>query len=117
MKYKLLPKQREFMEVPHNEALDVVMYQGGYGSGKTWCGSLLGLMLARKYPGSRGLVGAKEYELVKNTTLQSYFEHLENMGYVKDRDYTYNKNDKKLRYLTVAKFFLKVWMTLKSLNH
>lgn len=96
MKYKLLPKQREFMEVPHDEALDVVMYQGGYGSGKTWCGSLLGLMLARKYPGSRGLVGAKEYELVKNTTLQSYFEHLENMGYVKDRDYTYNKNDKKI---------------------
>lgn len=96
MKYKLLPKQQEFMQVPHNEALDVVMYQGGYGSGKTWCGSLLGLMLARKYPGSRGLVGAKEYELVKNTTLQSYFEHLENMGYVKDRDYTYNKNDKKI---------------------
>lgn len=96
MKYKLLPKQQEFMQVPHNEALDVVMYQGGYGSGKTWCGSLLGLMLARKYPGSRGLVGAKEYELVKNTTLQSYFEHLENMGYVKDKDYTYNKNDKKI---------------------
>ncbi|MCD7779619.1 MAG: PBSX family phage terminase large subunit [Candidatus Gastranaerophilales bacterium] len=96
MKYKLLPKQKEFMEVPHNLQLDVVMYQGGYGSGKTWAGSLLGLMLARKYAGSRGLVGAKEYELVKNTTLQSYFEHLENMGYKKDRDFLYNKNDKKI---------------------
>ena len=96
MKYRLLPKQKEFMEIPHNNALDVVMYQGGYGSGKTWAGSLLGLMLARKYAGSRGLVGAKEYELVKNTTLQSYFEHLENMGYKRDRDYLYNKNDKKI---------------------
>ena len=96
MNYKLLPKQREFMEVPHDQQLDVCMYQGGYGSGKTWCGSLLGLMLARKYPGSRGLVGAKEYELVKNTTLQSYFEHLDAMGYKRDRDYTYNKNDKKI---------------------
>ena len=96
MNYKLLPKQREFMEVPHNYDLDVVIYQGGFGSGKTWCGALLGLMLARKYPGCRGLVGAKEYELVKNTTLQSYFEHLENMGYKRDRDYTYNKNDKKI---------------------
>jgi phage terminase large subunit len=92
--YVLLPKQKEFMEVNHNSDLDVVVYQGGFGSGKTFCGSLLGLMLARKYPGSKGLVGAKEYELVKNTTLDSYFEHLENMGYVKDIDYTYNKNDK-----------------------
>lgn len=96
MKYTLLPKQKEFFEAKHNHKLDVVMYQGGYGSGKTWAGSLLGIMLARKYPGSRGLVGAKEYELVKNTTLQSYIEHLDTMGYVKDRDYKYNKIDKKI---------------------
>ena len=96
MKYTLLPKQKEFFEAKHNHKLDVVMYQGGYGSGKTWAGSLLGLMLARKYPGSRGLVGAKEYELVKNTTLQSYIEHLDAMGYVRDRDYKYNKIDKKI---------------------
>lgn len=96
MKYTLLAKQKEFMEVPHKQLLDVVMYQGGYGSGKTWAGSLLGLLLARKYSGSRGLVCAKEYELVKNTTLQSYFEHLENMHYTKDKDFIYNKNDKKI---------------------
>ena len=95
--YKLLPKQREFLQVPHNYSLDVAMYQGGYGSGKTWCGSLLGIMLARKYPGCRGLVGAKEYELVKKTTMVSYFEHLEAMGYQKDRDYTYNKTDKVIK--------------------
>ena len=92
--YKLLPKQKEFFEIPHNKELDVVMYQGGYGSGKTWCGSLLGLMLAKKFPGCRGLVGAKEYELVKKTTLVSYFDHLTAMGYIKDRDYKYNKVDK-----------------------
>ena len=96
--YKLLPKQREFLEIPHDKDLDVVVYQGGFGSGKTFCGSLLGIMLARKYPGCRGLVGAKEYELVKNTTMDSYFEHLDNMGYVKDVDYTYNKNDKKITF-------------------
>ena len=94
--YKLLPKQREFFEVHHDSGLDVCMYQGGFGSGKTWCGSLLGTMLARTYPGCHGLVGAKEYELVKNTTMESYFEHLDIMGYKKDRDYRYNKNDKKI---------------------
>lgn len=96
--YKLLPKQKEFFEIPHDKELDVVMYQGGYGSGKTWCGSLLGIMLAKKFPGCRGLVGAKEYELVKNTTLVSYFDHLDAMGYVKDRDYKYNKIDKKITF-------------------
>lgn len=96
--YNLLPKQREFINVPHDNKLDVVVYQGGYGSGKTWCGSLLGIMLARKYPGSVGLVGAKEYELLKNTTMVSYFEHFDAMGYRKDVNYTYNKIDKKITF-------------------
>ena len=46
VKYKLLDKQKEFIEIPHSESLDVAIYQGGYGSGKTWCGSLLGILLA-----------------------------------------------------------------------
>jgi PBSX family phage terminase large subunit len=94
--YTLLPKQIEFMQIPHDNDLDVAVYQGGFGSGKTFCGSLLGLLLARKFPGCHGLVGAKEYELVKNTTMDSYFEHLDAMGYVRDVDYIYNKNDKKI---------------------
>ena len=43
VKYNLLDKQREFIEIPHNASLDVAIYQGGFGSGKTWCGSLLGI--------------------------------------------------------------------------
>ena len=27
--YKLLDKQKEFLEIPHNNALDVAIYQGG----------------------------------------------------------------------------------------
>ena len=96
--YKLLPKQKEFFEIPHEQELDVCLYQGGYGSGKTWCGSLLGILLARKYPGSKGLVGAKEYELVRKTTLEEYFNHLEKMGYKRDVDYKYNKIDKIIRF-------------------
>ena len=94
MDIKLLPAQSEFINIPHNHKLDVAMYQGGYGSGKTWCGSALGIMLARKYAGCRGLVGAKEYELVRKTTLVSYLEHLDNMGFLYGVDYTYNKVDK-----------------------
>ena len=98
MGYKLLKAQREFLNIPHNYPLDVAMYQGGYGSGKTWCGSLLGISLSQVYPGSKGLVGAKEYELVRKTTLVSYFEHLDTMGFIQGRDYTYNKNDKIIQF-------------------
>lgn len=98
MDINLLTAQREFINIPHNNPLDVAIYQGGYGSGKTWCGSLLGILLATKYPGSKGLVGAKEYELVRKTTLVSYLEHLDNMGFLLGRDYTYNKIDKIIRF-------------------
>ena len=86
------------MEIPHSNSLDVAIYQGGYGSGKTWCGSFLGLLLARKYPGSRGLVGAKEYELVRKTTLVSYLEHLDALGFIRGKDYNYNKVDKVITF-------------------
>lgn len=86
------------MKIPHSQQLDVAIYQGGYGSGKTWCGSLLGILLAKKYPGSRGLVGAKEYELVRKTTLVSYLEHLETLGYKQGVHYNYNKVDKIIRF-------------------
>lgn len=94
MSINLLPAQQEFMNISHNHSMDVAIYQGGYGSGKTWCGSLLGILLSQEYPGCRGLVGAKEYELVRKTTLVSYMEHLDNMGFIQGKDYTYNKVDK-----------------------
>lgn len=97
-KYELLPKQREFIEVHHNNELDVAIYQGGFGSGKTFAGSLLGILLSRKYAGCRGLVGAKDYELLKNTTLISYFEHLEAIGYKENVHYKYNKTDKTIKF-------------------
>jgi PBSX family phage terminase large subunit len=98
VKYKLLEKQREFIEIPHNYPLDIAIYQGGYGSGKTWCGALLGILLARKYAGSRGLVGAKEYELVRKTTLVTYLEHLQTLGYKENLHYSYNKIDKVIKF-------------------
>ncbi len=96
MKYKLLNAQREFLEIPHNYSLDVAVYQGGYGSGKTFAGSLLGILLALKFNGIRGLVGAQTYTLVRDTTLQSYFEHLDSMKLVDGVDYKWMSSEQKL---------------------
>ena len=74
MEFNLLPAQKDFFLIPHDYDRDIALYQGGYGSGKTWCGSLIGICLCLKYPGITGLVGAQTYTLLRDTTLKQYFE-------------------------------------------
>lgn len=96
-KYSLLPAQRDFIHSPSQE-LDLLIdvYQGGYGSGKTFIGSLRGLVLCEKYPGIRGLACAKTYPLLRDTTLQTYFEHFDEFGWVEGEDFTWKASEQKL---------------------
>lgn len=118
--YELLPAQKEFLEQgTHDSDIDVALYQGGYGSGKTFSGSLLGIILALKYAGIRGLVGAQTYVLVRDTTLVSYFEHLDNMGLQEGIDYNYLKAESKLVFSNKSEILfrhLEEPDKLKSLN-
>ncbi len=117
--YKLLKAQREFLEIPHDYSLDVAVYQGGYGSGKTFAGSLLGILLALKFPGIRGLVGAQTYTLVRDTTLQTYFEHLDNFGFTEGKDYDWSSSLQKLTFKNGSKILFRHFdepNKLKSLN-
>lgn len=66
----------------------------GYGSGKTWVGSLLGCILCLKYPGIVGLVGAQTYTMVRDTTLREYKNHLTRLGI----KYTYNEKEACLKF-------------------
>jgi PBSX family phage terminase large subunit len=119
MQYKLLKAQREFLEIPHDYSLDVAVYQGGYGSGKTFAGALLGILLCLKFPGIRGLVGAQTYTLVRDTTLQTYFEHLENIGFVEGKDYEWLSTLQKLSFKNGSEILFRHFdepNKLKSLN-
>ncbi len=119
MKYDLLRAQREFLEIPHDFSLDVAVYQGGYGSGKTFSGSLLGILLCIKFPGIRGLVGAQTYTLVRDTTLQSYFEHFENIGFQEGEDYNWSSSLQKITFKNGSEILFRHFdepNKLKSLN-
>ena len=119
MYYKLLNAQREFLEIPHKYSLDVAVYQGGYGSGKTFAGALLGILLAIKFPGIIGLVGAQTYTLVRDTTLKTYFEHLDNIGYKEGIDYKWNSATQKLIFKNGSEILFRHFdepNKLKSLN-
>lgn len=85
--YTLLPTQAEFLfgfdKEKYNKGetfTDISCYQGGFGSGKTFCGSLRGILYALMWAGCRGLVGAFSQELLDGTTKEKYLEHLEIMG-------------------------------------
>lgn len=119
MEYNLLKSQREFLEIPHDYSLDVAVYQGGFGSGKTFAGSLLGILLCKKFPGIRGLVGAQTYTLVRDTTLQSYFEHLENLNLIEGKDYQWSNSLQKLSFKNGSEILFRHFdepNKLKSLN-
>ena len=119
MNYKLLSAQKKFMEIPHNMTLDVAVYQGGFGSGKTFCGALLGVLLALKYPQIRGLVGAQTYPLVRDTTLSTYFEHLDAMGFREGKEWEFCKTERILRFKNGSEIMFRHFDEpdkLKSLN-
>lgn len=119
MQYELLPAQKEFMFIPHNHPRDIALYQGGYGSGKTFCGSLLGILLALKYDGITGLVGALTFPLVRDTTLRSYFEHLDNMGFKQGTHYEYKTGEGKILFKNGSEILFRHMEEpnkLKSLN-
>lgn len=119
MQYELLPAQKEFMIIPHSFPRDISLYQGGYGSGKTFCGSLLGILLALKYPGITGLVGAQTYPLVRDTTLKTYLEHLDDMNFKINTHYEFKTAESKLIFKNGSEILFRHMQEpnkLKSLN-
>lgn len=95
----LLPGQLQMVNLPDpNVDLDICCYQGGYGSGKTRGGVELGLLLAEFNPGTIGLVCGETFPLVRDTTLATYFEVLDDYGYVDGRDYIWKASDKVLLF-------------------
>lgn len=116
--FTLLKKQYEFLYGFDKELLnqknkiyhDIALYQGGVGSGKTWCGSLRGLIFALSWAGCKGLVGAKSQDLLDTTTKQKYLEHMENIGlkegvhwWFKDRQQTIEFiNGSQIRFKTLS---------------
>lgn len=96
--FNLLPAQESLLKVSPGVTLDIAVYQGGFGSGKTWVGALLGILLASKTPGCLGAVTAMTYPLLKDTTMRMYFEHLETMGLVLNEHYKFNKVESRLTF-------------------
>ena len=113
--FYLLPTQAEFLfgvpeekfHNPQKVCVDVATFQGGYGAGKTWCGSLKGLYLVFRYPGIKGFVGANTQDLIDNTTKVQYIEHLETMGMVEGIHYWWTDRKTQLNFINGSKVYFR----------
>lgn len=105
--YNLLPMQYKFcygfdedkLNNPNKVYNDIALYQGGMGSGKTFIGSLRGLMFALTWAGCRGLVGAKSQDLLDNTTKAKYLEHMANIGFVEGVHWWYSDRKQTINFI------------------
>ena len=96
--HELLPTQQTFLAIDHDLPLDVAIYQGGFGSGKTYAGALLGVMLCIMFPGIKGLVVAQTYPKLIDTTLEMWKNHLCSAGMFEHKHWNYNITDKILKF-------------------
>lgn len=98
-----LPKQIEYVWTPDDgRLLDIALYLGGVGSGKTWSSARKGFLISQLYPGSRGFVGAEDYPLVRDTTWGGdggWKDFMENELELKEGfHFSYNKNEHLLTF-------------------
>lgn len=77
LEIELLPKQKEVFLPDAGVDFDVKLYQGGFGAGKTFLGSLKGLRVLSQHHGATWLVGADAWERLKITTWETWLELLD----------------------------------------
>ena len=90
---KLLPGQELFVySVLQDPEAKYTWYVSGFGGGKTWIGCNCAIDLSLQYPYNRGVIARNTYENLKNTTIKTFFEVLEQR--LPKNYYKYNKVDK-----------------------
>ena len=115
---ELLPTQAEFL-FNRDKSLDrdVSLFQGGFGSGKTFVGSLRGVLFMLQWAGIEGLCGAATQDLLDNTTKKKYIEHLENIGFKEGVHYWFSDRGNTLNLLNGSKIRFKTlsdWSQFRS---
>ena len=89
----IFEKQKLVIQAIRNRIAKEIVYGGAMGSGKSYLIALIASSLARQHPGISIGVFRKNRSTLKRTTLESFFEYLNNIGAVEGRDYTFNASD------------------------
>jgi len=113
-KFTPTPKQEEFMDAVFSGKYNVVTYGGAIRGGKTYAALGTAVMLSAKYPGSRWAVVRRTLQVLKDTTIKSFFDKICPMGFVED----YNKSEQTVKFTNGSEivFFGENFENDKDLN-
>lgn len=97
---ELLPKQTEAWDYIFDDPeVTDVGYGGAAGGGKTRLGWYVGVFgICEAYFGARFAVGRKELKNLRLTSLAELFVIFAEIGYERDRDYSFNAQDNIIRF-------------------
>lgn len=102
----LLPKQTDAWEAWEDKESTEVGYGGAAGGGKTRLGWYLAITICEMYPGARFAVARKELKTLRLTSLAELFIIFNELGYKKDRDFTFNAQDNIIKFPNSSEIIL-----------
>jgi PBSX family phage terminase large subunit len=83
-------KQKQCFKILLDDKTNEICFGGSAGGGKSWLGCTWIVTLCLKYPGIRCLIGRTVLQQLKQTTLNTLFEVLSNMGLKSGTHYNFN---------------------------
>lgn len=98
----LLTKQTEAWDAWENPLITEIGYGGAAGGGKTRLGWYLIIDICENWFGAKCVVGRKELKTLRLTTLEELWTIFDELGYQKDRDYSFNASDNVLTFLSTG---------------
>ena len=103
-----LPRQREALEALANDCpAEVVLFGGAAGGSKSFTACAWQIMRRVKYPGTRGLLGRSKLDTLKKTTLRTFFEVAQLMGFKSGKHYTFNGQSNIITFWNGSELILK----------
>lgn len=107
--FKLTPKQAQaylYLTHPKYNHLKEIGYGGGAGGGKSILGCLWVFNMCKQYSGVAYAIGRKELVNLKKTTLLSFFQVVDILGFIPSEHFTLNSQTNIINFPNGSRIFL-----------
>ena len=100
-------KQAKAWELLTDSKTTEVFYGGAAGGGKSFLGVLWEITMRTTYPGTRGMIGRAKIRALEESTLITYFNVAQELGYRPNIDYKYNGQKNYIQWSNGSRTVLK----------
>lgn len=104
---RLSLKQTEAWYILEDQKTTEILYGGGAGGGKSYLGCVWHITRRTTYPGSRGLIGRSKISNLEQSTLVTYMNVAQLLGYKIGQDFTYNSQKHTINWANGSQTILK----------